>query len=38
VVLMFLLAITGCKSGSSIDRTASKKVSDSFMGIWLRIE
>jgi uncharacterized membrane protein len=32
VVLIFLLALAGCKSGSSIDRTASQKVSDSFMG------
>jgi hypothetical protein len=32
VVLIFLLVLAGCKSGSSIDRTASQKVSDSFMG------
>ena len=28
---MLLLALSGCKSGSSIDREAAQKVSDSFM-------
>jgi len=32
VVLVFLLGLAGCKSGSSIDRAASQRVSDSFMG------
>jgi hypothetical protein len=32
VVLMSLLVLAGCKSGSSIDRTAAQRVSDSFMG------
>ena len=30
-VLFSVLALAGCKSGSSIDRTAAQKVSDSFM-------
>ena len=30
-VIVFALALTGCKSGSSIDRMAAQKVSDSFM-------
>ena len=29
--LISTLALTGCKSGASIDRTAAKKVSDSFI-------
>lgn len=32
MALVSLLALAGCKSGSSIDRTAAQKVSDSFMG------
>jgi hypothetical protein len=32
VILISLLVLAGCKSGSSIDRTAAQKVSDSFMG------
>jgi hypothetical protein len=31
-VLLSLLALADCKSGSSIDRTAAQKLSDSFMG------
>jgi hypothetical protein len=32
LVLLSLIALPGCKSDSSIDRTAAQKVSDSFMG------
>jgi hypothetical protein len=32
VVLVSVLALAGCKSGSSIDRADAQKVSDSFMG------
>ena len=30
-ILLCLLTLAGCKSGSSIDRTAAQKLSDSFM-------
>lgn len=31
LTFLLLLALSGCKSGSSIDREAAQKVSDSFM-------